>query len=288
MAEPWLEPPLLSPPVEGGPHSAVPCGTLTPPLCWINSCCPMACPQPWSGCIQHCIAPQHLMPGPGSPWHPVTPQLPRGLPDMWGSHGVPVQAAPQGLTPGEALLGVCPTIPRTELGQSKLWGAEAVGAQQTLHTHPNTPPLPAGMHGHSCADRQGKAQVHRCTRAQTIAHRCSQAHRGTVRQRERHRCTYTQRGTHRQTDRQAQQMHGHTAACTPGTHTGGFPWGDVHKQTHSPVRLRADTGSHVWQHRENRNESTRRRVCTHTEGQGKDLGQGMSHAALWGSGTGAG
>lgn len=233
MAEPWLEPPLLSPPVEGGPHSAVPCSTLTPPLCWINSCCPMACPQPWSGCIQHCIAPQHLMPGPGSPWHPATPQLPMGLQDTRGSRGVPVQAAPQGLTPGEVLLGVCPTIPRMELGQSKLWGAE--GAQQTLHTHPNTPPLPAGMHGHSCADRQGKAQVHRCTRAQTIAHRCSQAHRDTVRQRERHRCTYTQRGTHRQTDRRSRctdtRLRAHLAHTQEGSRGGMCTSRHTHRYT---------------------------------------------------------
>lgn len=161
------------------------------------------------------------MPGPGSPWHPVTPQLPRGLPDMWGSHGVPVQAAPQGLTPGEALLGVCPTIPRTELGQSKLWGAEAVGAQQTLHTHPNTPPLPAGMHGHSCADRQGKAQVHRCTRAQTIAHRCSQAHRDTQRHSQTKRKAQVHIHTERytQTDRQTGAADARTHGCVHTWHT---------------------------------------------------------------------
>lgn len=181
--------------------------------------------------------------------------------------------------------------------RGRSWGRANFGVQrQWVHsrrcTHTQThPPCRLG-----CMDTaaQTDRERHRCTGARvrrsshTGAHRHTETHRDTVRQRERHRCTYTQRGTHRQTDRQAQQMHGHTAACTPGTHTGGFPWGDVHKQTHSPVRLRADTGSHVWQHRQNRNESTRRRVCTHTEGQGKDLGQGMSHAALWGSGTGAG
>lgn len=181
---------------------------------------------------------------------------------------------------------------------------DGAGAEQTLgcrgsgctadaaHTPKHTPP--AGWDAWTQLRRQtGKgtgAQVHACADHRTQVLTGTQRHTETQSDKEKGTGAHTHREVHtdRQTDRQVQQMHGHTAACTPGTHTGGFPWGDVHKQTHSPVRLRADTGSHVWQHRQNRNESTRRRVCTHTEGQGKDLGQGMSHAALWGSGTGAG
>lgn len=216
-----LETPLLSPPSGGRPHSTMPCSTPTPPLCWISSCCPTACPTLGLGAPStalHCSTPH-----PAPALYGIPPS--HGTPWGWWAHGCPVGSLckqnPRVSQQVMCCWGVSPTIPRMELRQSKLRGAQALGAQQTLHTHPNTPPLLAGMHRHSCADRD--RERHRCTGAhmrrpsRAGAHRHTGVHRDTVRQRERHRCTYTRGGTHRQTDRRSRC----TDTCTLGTHIGG-------------------------------------------------------------------